>query len=653
MFVVLVLMVLLGLALLVGESWILWQIMRQQGRMLLRLESLEEKPIAVISDKATAVSDKATPVSEEVQAAQPSDTPTWAFSLAAEPDEPEEHEIELTIGMATYNDFDGVYFTLQSLRLYHDLEHTELLVVDNYGCDHTKNLVENWLHARYIRATNVKGTAAPRDLVFRHARGKAVLCCDSHILFVPGVIAQLKQFYREHPHNQDLLQGPMLYDNGQNIATHFAPQWREQMWGTWATDPRGQDPTGEPFDIPMQGLGVFSCRKNAWLGFHPQFRGFGGEEGYIHEKFRQAGRRSLCLPWLRWLHRFGRPSGVPYPLTIEDKLRNYLLGHSELGLDLVPALEHFAQYLPQEHVLLIAQEALGGAWTDCSLAFDGQTCMYASPQSDVPMVSVVLPVYNGARYLRAAVQSLLQQTLQQIEVIIVNDGSSDRTAQIMHELAADPRVRLVHQPHMGGAQARNRGIALARAQYIAAQDADDVSMPERLAKQYAFLEQHPEVGLVGAMAKVINEAGEIIGAFGGIVTESSQIHAQLLKANCFIHGTVMMRKSAVEAVGKYREILTVTEDYDLWLRMDEHVPLANIGEVLYLYRVHPETTSKKSGILQSIQAGIVLELAHERLQTGSDLLMRGGAAAFMDTYGRRLQPALAPEQHGVQQASVV
>jgi hypothetical protein len=71
----------------------------------------------------------------------------------------------------------------------------------------------------------------------------------------------------------------------------------------------------------MQGLGVFSCRKAAWLGFNPAFRGFGGEEGYIHEKFRQAGARTLCLPFLRWGHRFGRPAGVPYPVLLNDKVK--------------------------------------------------------------------------------------------------------------------------------------------------------------------------------------------------------------------------------------------------------------------------------------------------------------------------------------------
>ena len=266
--------------------------------------------------------------------------------------------VELTIGMATYKDFEGVYFTLQALRLYQDLQETELLVIDNYGCEDTKRFVENWTQARYVLATDAVGTAAPRDRVFREAQGEAVLCCDSHILFVPGAIARLRAYYREHPDCVDLIQGPMLNDDLRTFSTHLDPVWREHFWGTWATDPRGEDPEGEPFEIPMQGLGIFSCRKDAWPGFNPRFRGFGGEEGYIHEKFRQAGGRCLCLPALRWVHRFGRPGGVPYPLTVDDKLRNYLIGHAELDLDPVRVIEHFAGSLAKETVAALALEAL-------------------------------------------------------------------------------------------------------------------------------------------------------------------------------------------------------------------------------------------------------------------------------------------------------
>jgi glycosyltransferase involved in cell wall biosynthesis len=267
----------------------------------------------------------------------------------------------LTIGMPTYNDYNGVYFTLQSLRLYQDLRDTELLVVDNYGCPATKELVEGWVHgARYVLATEVRGTAAAKERVFREAQGEAVLCCDSHVLFAPGAIGRLKEYYRGHPECPDLLQGPLVYDDLQTISTHFEPVWRGEMWGIWQTDPRGHDPEGEPFEIPMQGMGAFSCTKGSWPGFNPMFRGFGWEEGYIHEKIRRAGGRCLCLPWFRWTHRFGRPAGIGYPLTVEEKLRNYLIGHAELGLDLTPVLEHFSEILPEDHVAAVASEALEG-----------------------------------------------------------------------------------------------------------------------------------------------------------------------------------------------------------------------------------------------------------------------------------------------------
>jgi hypothetical protein len=264
----------------------------------------------------------------------------------------------LTIGMPTYNDFDGVYFTIQALRLYHDLDDTEIVVVDNYGCEHTRAFVEGAAGARYVLATEAVGTAAAKNRVFAEARSEAVLCCDSHVLFAPGVIARLKAYYRQHPETRDLLQGPLVYDDLQSISTHLEPVWRGQMWGIWGTDPRGMEPETEPFEVWGQGMGVFSCHREAWPGFHPAIRGFGGEEGYIHEKVRQAGGRCLCLPWLRWGHRFGRAKGVPYRVSVEDKFRNYLIGFDELGLDITPVLEHFAEYLGEETVIALAEETL-------------------------------------------------------------------------------------------------------------------------------------------------------------------------------------------------------------------------------------------------------------------------------------------------------
>lgn len=387
--------------------------------------------------------------------------------------------VALTIGMATYNDFDGVYFTLQTLRLYQDLDDTEVLVVDNYGCETTKSFVEGWAKGRYVLAKDNVGTAASRDLLFRIGEGNAVLCCDSHVLFAPGVIARLKAYYREHPDSRDLLQGPLVYDDLTSISTHFDPVWRAQMWGVWGTDPRGVDPEGEPFDIPMQGLGAFSCRKSAWPGFNPLFRGFGGEEGYIHEKFRQAGARCLCLPWFRWVHRFGRPAGVPYPLTIEAKLRNYVIGHTELGLPLAPILGHFAEHLPQERVTAVATEALrevsGG-----SLASTPASAVVSRRRDYSPLVSCVCMTYNrppDRQYLiEEAIESFLRQDYPNKELIVLNDCPGQ-------ELICDaPGVRVINvparYPTLGDKQ--NAAIRLSQGELIALWDDDDISLPWRL-----------------------------------------------------------------------------------------------------------------------------------------------------------------------------
>jgi len=128
------------------------------------------------------------------------------------------------------------------------------------------------------------------------------------------------------------------------------------MWGQWGNDARGNDLKSEPFEIQAQGMGLFSARKDSWLGFNPLFREFGGEEGYIHEKYRKHGKKTLCLPFLRWLHRFERPNGTNYPNNLVSRFRNYYIGFKELGLDMTPLLEHFKEVATVENILKIENE---------------------------------------------------------------------------------------------------------------------------------------------------------------------------------------------------------------------------------------------------------------------------------------------------------
>lgn len=250
--------------------------------------------------------------------------------------------MKLTIGMASCKNYAETWFTVQALRLYQDLTDSEILIVDNDGDEHLQKFVDGWgaPDVRYVRYTDKRGPAAAKDRVFDEARGAWVIVIDSHVLLVPGALARFRSWADAHPDSADLLHGPMLYDDLRATADAMNDEWRGGFWGTWRH--ASVEPDAEPYSIPMHGMGLFACRRDAWLGFNPDFRGFGGEEGYIHEKFRQAGRDVLCLPFLRWNHHF-RAGATPYPMDGNDRIRNYRIGFDELGLDKAPIKAHFGR----------------------------------------------------------------------------------------------------------------------------------------------------------------------------------------------------------------------------------------------------------------------------------------------------------------------
>lgn len=251
----------------------------------------------------------------------------------------------VTVGMAAVDDYDGVYFTVMSILLFHRecIERLEFLIIDNnpdgVSADATRRFCEK-LGLRYIPMSDYRSTAV-RDSIFRYARGRFVLCLDSHVMLLPGALAGLIEHIEADPEGSDLLQGPLVDDRGDRLFTHFESRWKDGMYGVWGQT-EGVSTDCPPFQIPMQGLGVFCCRKDAWPGLNPRFAGFGGEEGYLHEKFRRAGGKVLCLPFLQWVHRFERPHGVPYRINWPDRIRNYLIGHDELGWDPREMATHFS-----------------------------------------------------------------------------------------------------------------------------------------------------------------------------------------------------------------------------------------------------------------------------------------------------------------------
>ncbi|WP_162914504.1 glycosyltransferase [Taklimakanibacter lacteus] len=710
----------------------------------------------------------------------------------------------LTIGMATYDDYDGVYFSLQAMRFYHPeiLDDVEFLVIDNRPdgpCGAPlKDLERHIGNLRYIPAGDVTGTAV-RERVFSEADGEFVLCMDCHVLFAPGSLRKLIDYFRSVPATNDLVQGPMMYDDLARTSTHWTEGWQGGMFGMWASDPQGDSPDDPPFEIPLQGLGIFACRRKAWPGFNAGFRGFGGEEGYIHEKFRQRGGRVLCLPALRWLHRFGRPMGASYPNRWEDRIRNYLIGFGEIGWDTADMHAHFREQLGRQQadriftavrnelaagpsamdgqslpfpdievdephdlnearlrfvaeasvqvvlenfavekvvclgraaglwadefsrhgivataeqvtpavaaadahdhslrlaccfeipgiasateaekivqhltgmaatiVFAFARPQANGAgdvnrqrasWAalfarcgyrpvDClrpalggdpridshyqqniivfsrATATDGKRPISKSASRPAPRgaelgVSVVMPVYNGELFLGQAIESILLQTHRHFELIVVNDGSSDRTGAIAESYErADSRVHVIHQENGGEAAAFNAGCAQARFALLARVDHDDVALPERLALQVAFMAKNEDIAAAGGAMRHIDREGKSTGNIASYPLTPEACHAWLVNSTVgpIANPTVMLRKAAFDACGGLRNQFRVASDLDLWLRMDEQYKLANQPDVLVDYRTHGANATSLMGFSVMLSAYIAKHSARMRRQ---------------------------------------
>lgn len=318
----------------------------------------------------------------------------------------------LAVTMATYDDYDGVWFTVNALRMGNDLSDCAIYILDNKpDAPGSKDMKEQatiqWgvgnLGCHYIEAPELSGTSQTRNAVIAAADCEYFVNLDPHVLMYPGTLDKLKAFFRREDPCDDLIQGPLINDRlvRGRLSTHYADQWRGNMWGIWASawrSPKGDivtpfekhgfvqlmttemkpsqypTPTGiawaghegellnrgyvpmgsideDDFDIPGMGLGMFAARKDSWLGFLPEHTGFGGEEMYIHEKYRRAGRRCRCVGFAPWLHRFIRPRGVPYRLDNMQRARNYYL---EL-LDLGEPIDEFRNHVIGEKYISLGQ----------------------------------------------------------------------------------------------------------------------------------------------------------------------------------------------------------------------------------------------------------------------------------------------------------
>jgi len=202
-------------------------------------------------------------------------------------------------------------------------------------------------------------------------------------------------------------------------------------------------------------------------------------------------------------------------------------------------------------------------------------------------------VHNGQRFLGQTLDSVLAQSLPDFELIVVDDGSSDETPAILASYAArEPRIRLHRQSKAGQVAARNKGYELAMAHFVANLDADDVALPTRLERQYSFMVEQPEVGVVGSAVAFIDERGRQFGSWNYPLADS-ELRRELAHTAPLAHPATMTRKDAVIECGGYRSIFIHAQDLDLWLRLSERHRLANLPDVLTGYRVHAEQATAR------------------------------------------------------------
>lgn len=244
----------------------------------------------------------------------------------------------------------------------------------------------------------------------------------------------------------------------------------------------------------------------------------------------------------------------------------------------------------------------------------------------MPMLSVVMPVFNGSVYLVDAISSILEQTYRDFEFVIINDGSTDNSLDIINEFSGkDSRIRVIDQENCGLPSALNRAIKESEGSLIARMDADDVSVPDRFEKQLALMNRN-DFALVGAGICRINQAGSSDGV-RLFPTEHSKIATVLPMRNCICHPSVIFRRDLFLEVGGYDVNYRNSQDYDLWLRLIDKGQFYNMKEPLLKYRRHDSRISAKSNKAKQTNYSVCAALNYFNRRTGLPKLMPSASAS--------------------------
>jgi glycosyltransferase involved in cell wall biosynthesis len=227
-------------------------------------------------------------------------------------------------------------------------------------------------------------------------------------------------------------------------------------------------------------------------------------------------------------------------------------------------------------------------------------------------ISVLLPVFNGELFIAEAIKSILGQTFTDFELLAMDDGSTDRTFEILSSIQ-DPRLRIIRNAeNLGLIRTLNLGIELARGEFIARMDADDIAFPGRFEAQVAFLEAHPEIAVVGTNIVVFEDEPAKGLRLMPPPETAAQIHWELLRVSCLYHPTVLIRRSVFSTEKPYDPAYAHCEDYELWLRLSRRFGLANITAPLLFYRRHGSSVGSLNASVQRERSERALAFEIER-----------------------------------------
>lgn len=264
----------------------------------------------------------------------------------------------LTIGLTHYSDYAGAWATLMDLFVHQkeNLNDCEFVIVDNNpGSSDGKDLRDfvrysmiNWpcVRSRYIPYSKKQGISAARNEVFNQAEGEYILCLDCHVILEPNGVDHLLDYLTLKLKPRDLITGPAVMADCKTIETHQAKQWSTWGYGVWRSTDDLEERTW-PFEIEQSGLAVFCSSKESFPGFHPDAKGFGCVESVFCEKYRRNGNKVLCLPQLKWYHRYEKHSKKPYGVRDYEVARNHILEFRSVDWDIQTVINHFAPRLNQ------------------------------------------------------------------------------------------------------------------------------------------------------------------------------------------------------------------------------------------------------------------------------------------------------------------